>query len=248
MRLIPKRPITTFVEVIRASYEEGPWVLLDALSKTRARITNLKISVSDLFHSLLPSLATSLPDLEQLTLKCSHSGVPWLGASSPDHLSWHYPSGAAAVILPKLKWVTILVDEDRFKPTYMSSEWLRKKLFVPFCPALEVFECLCFPFCNLRCDFGLPSGLDRAWKTRRLPDGSWERQGPPPIPSLRRNCMQHRRIFHRPKARIYHMYVVEFYTFQVVRVAGGRTHMERYECECAWNVLQKVPVDPQGAR
>ena len=182
MRLIPKRPVTTFVEV-RTSHEKGPWMLLNALSKTSVLITNLKISVPDHLSSLLLSLATSLPHLEQLTLKCLHSDVPWLRTSSPDHLLWQSP-GAADVILPTLKWVTILVDHLQFKHTNRSSEWLRKEYFMPVCPALEVFECLCFvSFNNLRLDFGQLSEPDRTWKTQRLPDGSWERQGPPPIPT-----------------------------------------------------------------
>ena len=186
MRLIPKRPVKTFVEV-RSSHDTGPWMLLNALSKTNARITNLKISVSDHFSSLLPSLATSLLHLEQLTLKCFSGGVPWLGASSPDHLSWQPPNsppGAEAVILPKLKWVTIWVDLDQFKHTNRCFEWSRTKCFIPVCPALEVFECLCSSYYGLRFDFGQPSEPDRAWKTRRLPDGTWERQVPPPIPTL----------------------------------------------------------------
>ena len=179
--LIPQRPVTTYVEA-RSRPEGGRRRLLNSLSKTRGKITNLKISVPDHLYSLLPSLATSLPDLEQLSLSCYHNGVAWLGASSPDHLLWSNPPGAAAVILPKLKRVTILLDNDQFKPPYMSSECLRNKYFIPVCPALEVFECLCIPFYSLDCDFVLEPEPDRAWKTRRLPDGSWERQGPPPIP------------------------------------------------------------------
>ena len=185
MRLIPKRPVTTFVEV-RAPHEEGPWMLLNVLSETSVRITNLKISVSHHFSSLLSSLAASLPDLEQLTLKCFHNGVPWLGASSPDVLSWqpsHNPPGAAAVTLPKLKWVIIWVDHHQFKYTNWPSELLRKMYFIPVCPALEVFECLSFSFYSFRADFGQPCEPDRAWKTQRLPDGSWEPQGPPPTPT-----------------------------------------------------------------
>ena len=180
--LIPQRPVTTYVEA-RSRPEGGRGRLLNSLSKARAKITNLKISVSDHLYSLLLSLATSLLDLEQLSLSCYRNGVVWLGASPPDHLLWYNPPGAAPVILPKLKWVTILLGDDQFKPPYMSSEWLRNKYFIPVCPALEVFECLCVPFYNLECNFVLPPEPDRAWMTRRLPDGSWERQGPPPIPS-----------------------------------------------------------------
>ena len=179
--LIPQRPVTTYVEGHRL--KEGRWKLFNSLSKTRAKITNLKISAPDHLHSLLPSLATFLPDLEQLTLKCFGDGVAWLGASSPNHLILYTPPGAAAANLPKLKWVTILLDYDQFKAPGMSPEWLRKTYFVPVCPALEVFECLCIPFYKVGRDFGLSSEPNRAWKTRRLPDGSWERLGPPPIPT-----------------------------------------------------------------
>ena len=182
--LLPKRPVTTFAE-----FREGPWELLNALSKTSVGITNLKIYVADQFYHLLPCLATSFPVLEQLTIRCGHNGSPWERARSPGDLSWTNTRGVT-VFLPKLKRVTIMVNHDRIEPPYTSSAWLREKLFVPFCPALEVFECLCFPIHLLGSDFVLPSELDRGWKTRRLPDGGWEAQGPPPIPfPVRRYCM-----------------------------------------------------------
>ena len=181
MRLIPNRPVRTFVEV-RTSRHTGPWRLLNALSKTNAWITNLKVSVSEQFYSLLPYLATSLPHLEQLTLRYIRCGVPWLEASSPDRHPWqppYNPPGAEAVILPKLKWVTFWVDLNQFH-TNWRAEWSRTKYF---CPALEVFECLCPADYGDHFDFGQLSEPDRAWKTRRLPDGTWEQQGPPPIPA-----------------------------------------------------------------
>ena len=235
--LLPKRPVTTFAEV-----HDGPWGLLNALSKTSVGITNLKIYVSDRFYYLLPCLATSFPELEQLTLKCVDSGVPWVRARSPDDLSWNNPRGAT-VILPKLKWVTILVNRDQIEPPYTSSAWLREKLFVPFCPALEVFECACFPINMVSCDFDLPSELDRGWKTRRLPDGSWERQGPPThsLPCEEIACST----VGFPSAEGTHLSRVV--RFQVARTGRVKTQMERYECGCVWNVLQKAPIDRLGA-
>jgi len=57
-----------------------------------------------------------------------------------------------------------------------------KGCLMPVCPVLEEFECVYsaapsyfFPL------YQLPEPT-RAWKVRTLPDGGWERQGPPPIP------------------------------------------------------------------
>ena len=174
--LIPNRPVTTYVEVLFLMGERL-WALFNALSEARARITNLTLFVPDDFCSLLPSLGTSIQHVERLTLKfCAHE---YLSGRSPYHLSRqpsHDPPGEADVILPKLKWVTISIDDE--KSTRYPPELLLKGGFAPVCPALEVFEYLCFPFCD--------HGFDepkRVWKVRRQPDGSWERQGPPPIPT-----------------------------------------------------------------
>ena len=176
--LIPERPVTTYVEVLFAGRKRF-WTLLHALSMTQAGITNLKLFVPDTFCSLLPSLATYLQHLEQLTLRfCNH--VPSLETPSPSHLSeqlLHNPP----VVLPKLRRVTILVDYDKF---HLPPESLLKECFIPLCPALEVFECLYCSFMSpiFWLEFDQLPGPKGAWEVRRLPDGSWERQGPPPIP------------------------------------------------------------------
>ena len=175
MNLIPKRPVKTYVEVL-LSRGEGPCRLLNALSKTRAGITNLKLFVPNGFHSLLPSLATSLQHLEQLTLRVCAS-IPLLVTN---HLSGQPLHEATSVVLPKLKWVTITVDD--YISSYSTPESLLKKSFIPVCPALEVFECLCFTVFRTVFEFDQLHEPSWAWKVRRLPDGSWERQGPPPIP------------------------------------------------------------------
>ena len=184
-RLIPKRPVTTYVEVL-SSREESPWMLLNALSQTRAQITSLKLLVPENFYSFLPALAPFLQDLEQLTLVTS-ACAPWLwlGARSPDHLSgqeFHNPPAAAAVTLPKLKWVAIWVEYYHFIHTEYPPERLLKECFVPACPTLEVFEYLGVLSCS---GFQFSRLLEpkKTWRARRLPDGSWERQGPPPIPT-----------------------------------------------------------------
>ena len=174
MSLIPKRPVTTYVEVFFLNGERL-WALFNALSE--ARITNLTLFVPDDFSSLLPSLGTSLQHVERLTLRfCAHE---YSSGRAPYHLlgqPLHDPPGEAAVVLPKLKWVTISIDDQKF--TRYPPESLLEEGFVPVCPVLEVFEYLSFAFCD--------HGFDepkRVWKVRRLPDGSWERQGPPPIPT-----------------------------------------------------------------
>ena len=175
LSLIPKRPVKTYVEVL-FSRGERPCRLLNALSKTRVGITNLKLFVPNNFHSLLPSLAISLQHLEQLTLKVCASMVA-------DPLSWqplHNLLKATVVVLPKLKWVTITVDD--YISSYSTPESLLKKRFIPVCPALEVFEYLCFTVFSPSFEFDQLHEPSWAWKVRRLPDGSWERQGPPPIP------------------------------------------------------------------
>ena len=61
--LIPERPVTKYVEVLFPDRERS-WKLLNALSKTRAGITNLKLFVHDNLSLFLPSLATSLQHLK----------------------------------------------------------------------------------------------------------------------------------------------------------------------------------------
>jgi len=179
--LIPERPVTTYVEVYY-NWGVGPWELLDTLSKTRAGITNLKLCVPDNFCSHLLSLLTSLRHLEQLTLKL-HS--PNEEVRLPDYLSGqpvHNPPGAEAMVLPNLKRVTICVEDNQC--TAFSPEWLLNECFDPVCLALEEFEYLYLAVSSSSSSFPfnrLPEPT-RAWKMRRLPDGSWERQGPPPIP------------------------------------------------------------------
>jgi hypothetical protein len=167
--LIPGRPVTTYVEVYR-DWEGGPWWRLDTLSKTCARITNLKLFVPYNFFSLLPSLATSLRHLEHLTLKL----CPRI------HQPLHNPPRAAAVVLPKLKWVTLCVVNYEGTPSF--PERVLKQHFDPICPVLEEFEYLSFAFRILSFELYQLPKPNQAWKVRRLPDGSWERQGPPPIP------------------------------------------------------------------
>ena len=174
MTLIPRRSVTTYVEAFFLNGERL-WALFNALSE--ARITKLTLFVPDDFSSLLPSLGTSLQHVEQLTLKfCAHeyskgrSGYHLLGQPL------HDPPGEVAMVLPRLKWVTISIDDQKF--TRYPPESLLEEGFVPVCPALEVFEYLCFSYC----DHGFDEPT-RVWKVRRLPDGSWERQGPPPTPT-----------------------------------------------------------------
>jgi len=177
--LIPERPVTTYVEVYYG-WEGGPWGLLDTLSETRAGITNLKLCVPDNFCSHLLSSLTSLQHLEQLTLKL-HS--PNQGVPLPDYLSGqpvHNLPGAEAIVLSKLKRVTICVEDNQ--NTSFSPEWLLNECFDPVCPALEEFEYLYLAVSSSYFQFYRLSEPTRAWKMRRLPDGSWERQGPPPIP------------------------------------------------------------------
>ena len=184
MRLIPKRPVTTYIEVV-SSKDARPWALLHALSQTSAQITSLNLLVPDKFYSLLHALAPSLQHLEQLTLTSAYAPMLWLGARPPDHLSeqeLHNPPGASAVILPKLKRVAIWVDYYLLIRTEYPPERLLKECFVPACPVLEVFECLGVLHCA-RFQFGWLPEAKKAWKARRLPDESWEQQGPPPIPT-----------------------------------------------------------------
>ena len=184
MTLIPKRPVKTYVQVLSRSLEE-PSMLPDALSQTRARITSLKLHLPNSFYSLLPSLAPSLQHLEQLTLMSVMRPLVWYAARWPDQLSGqdlHNPSGAPAVVLPKLKRVEIWVDHSNLIGMEFTPERLLKECFIPACPALEVFECLGARGLH-NFHFGLLPEPKEAWKVRRLPDGSWERQGPPPIPT-----------------------------------------------------------------
>ena len=180
--LMPERPVTTYVEIFVFGLERFG-KLLTALSKTRARITNLKLFVHDKLSLLLPSLAAPLQHLERLTLQFCAS-TPMLSTRSPDYPSgqpFHNPPGAATVVLPKLKWVTITVDEYRYSD--FPPELLLNEYFIPLCPMLEVFEYLCFAVSNPSFEFDRLPEPKRVWKARRLLDGSWERQGPPPIPA-----------------------------------------------------------------
>ena len=184
MTLIPKRPVKTYVQVLSRSLEE-PSMLPDALSQTTAGITSLKLHLLNSFYSLLPSLAPSLQHLEQLTLMSVMRPLVWYAARSPDQLSGqdlHNPPGAPAVILPKLKRVEIWVNYSKLIDIEFPPERLLKECFIPACPALEVFECL-GAHDLYKYHFGLLPKPKEAWKVRRLPDGSWERQGPPPIPT-----------------------------------------------------------------
>jgi len=177
--LIPERPVTTYVEVYY-DWEGGPWELLDTLSKTRAGITNLKLCIPDNFCSRLLSLLTSLRHLEQLTLKL-YSPNKWVPL--PDYLSGqpvHNPPRAEAMVLLKLKRVTICVEDNQ--NTSYSREWLLEECFDPVCLALEEFEYLYLAVSSYNFQFYRLPEPTRAWMMRRLPDGSWERQGPPPIP------------------------------------------------------------------
>jgi len=177
--LIPERPVTTYVEVYYM-WGGGPRGLLDTLSKTRAGITDLKLCVPDNFCSRLLSLLTSLRHLEQLTLKLYSLNK---GSRLPDYLSGqpvHNPPRAEAMVLPKLKRVTICVGHNQ--NTSFSREWLLNECFDPVCLALEEFEYLYLAVSGHNFQFYRLPEPTRAWKMRRLPDGSWERQGPPPIP------------------------------------------------------------------
>jgi len=178
--LIPQRPVTTYVEA-RSSREGGRWRLLNSLSKTRAKITNLKILVPHEYFSLLPSLATSLQHLEQLTVKSLHHDTGW---SSHYFLSGRPPfitPRAVVATLPKLKRITYWVNN--YISTNFPLEEVVKTALVPVCPALEVFECLTFAYFSPDFESDWLPEPTRAWKARRQPDGSWERQGPPPIPT-----------------------------------------------------------------
>ena len=174
VKLILKRPVKTYVE-IAFSDEVGFWRLVYKLSKARTGITDLKLFVPDFFRTILPSLAITFQRLEQLTLKVySRSSYPYI--PSPLHNS----HGAATVVFPKLKGVAIWVDDHVY--TYFTPEWLLKECFVPACPALEAFEWLHVTLFSPIFNFNWLPEPRQEWKAWKLPDGSWERQGPPPIP------------------------------------------------------------------
>ena len=162
MIMIPKRPVTTYVEIGHLR-KPGQLDLLNALSKTRARITRLTLFVPYETRSVLPSLATYLQHLEQLTLR-SNAIMPW--------------SPQAGIILPKLKWVTVWIIPRDWTSRF---EWLLEHI-IPTCPALEVLEYL-GTLSEYSMTHNLPPVSRRAWRVQRLPDGSWERLGPPPIPT-----------------------------------------------------------------
>ena len=178
--LIPQRPVTTYVEVRSTRKEAGREMFLNALSKTRAKITNLKLFVPLKFYSLLSSLATSLHHLEQLTLGCRNHDPGWLKRYAQYGQRPINTPGAVVATLPKLKRITCWVVD--YMSTKLLFEEVVKTWVIPLCPALEVYECLTWPCTPDFEDDRLPEPT-RAWKVRRLPDGSWERQGPPPIPT-----------------------------------------------------------------
>ena len=194
--LIPQRPVTTYVET-RSTGERGRKRLFDSLSKTRAKITNLQLLVPFEFYSLLPSLATSLQHLEQLTIRRREHDTDWLERYALNGQRPFNTPGAVAT-LSKLKRITCWVDK------YMSTDFLLNEVVknwaIPVCPALEVFECLFFPYSTYFEADWLPEPT-RAWKVRRLPDGSWERQGPPPIPTP----IPAKKLGARHFASVYHM-------------------------------------------
>ena len=192
MIIIPERPVTTYMEV--GSFRTSEQLdLLNALSKTHARITRLTLSVPDTIQSLLPSLATYLQHLEQLTLR-SYTVIPHQPLSGQPP---HNPSSLAAVILPKLKWITIWVGHNYSTDFFPDFESLLKEYITPACPALELFEILGIPY-DYNFNFNLSPEPVLTWKAWRLPNGSWERQRAPPIPtpSLRRSCKQQHSTFH----------------------------------------------------
>ena len=177
MIIIPKWPVTTYVEIgfYRIS---GQLDLLNTLSKSRAHITRLTLFIPYATRSLLPSLATYLQHLEQLTLR-SNAVMPW--------------SPQVGMILPKLKWVTVWIISRDWTSRF---EWLLEYI-IPTCPVLEVLECL-----GTATNYDLyedpPPKPALEWRVWRLPDGSWEHPGPPPIPtpSLPSNCSRQDKTFH----------------------------------------------------
>jgi hypothetical protein len=183
--LIPRRPVTTYVEVC-CSQITDIWGFVGALSKTRARITSLKLFLPNTVYSPLPYLAhSSFRYLEQLTVRTFYALIHCLVEQSSGHQIPNRPR-VAAVVLPKLKWVTIWVGYSQYTDIVldMTFERFLKVCFIPACPALEMFECLCVDrSCAL--EFDRPPEPGRRWKARRLPDGSWEGLVPPPIPAER---------------------------------------------------------------
>ena len=177
--LIPQRPVTTYGET-RSTREGGRKRLFNSLSKTRAKITNLKLLVPFEFYSLLPSLATSLHHLEQLTLRGGGHDTDWLERYALNGRQTFNTPGAVVATLPKLKRITCWVDKHM--STAFPLEVVVKIWVIPVCPALEVFECLTFS-CTPNFEDDWLTESARVWKVRRLPDRSWERQGPPPIPT-----------------------------------------------------------------
>ena len=185
-RLIPGRPVTTYVEA-RCTQRAFTRGVLLALSESRGRITSLKLFVHHDLYSVLPSLASSCQHLEQLTLRTSHLPSAWLWACARDHLLGRPFRGlplTAGAVFPKLKRVTILVNYSKYRdlPPVFIYEWMLRGIVVLVCPALAWFECLdvyhTTPF-----DLDRPTEPNRAWKVWRRSDGSWERQGPPPTPT-----------------------------------------------------------------
>jgi hypothetical protein len=186
--LMPGRLVTTYVEVCCSRVVDF-WEFLVALSKTHARITSLKLFVPVNIHSPLPYLVhSSFQYLEQLTFRTFYTLVLCLVEHPGDYLlRRRIPNSfgvEGVVVLPKLKRVSIWVGYSQSTdiPLDISFEGLLKEYFIPACPALEMFECLCVDSsCAL--EFDRPPEPKRGWKARRLSDGSWEGLGPPPIPA-----------------------------------------------------------------
>ena len=177
--LIPWQPVTTYVET-RCYWERGHERLFNSLSKTRAKITNLKLLVPFEFYSLLPSLATSLHHLEQFTLWGGDHDRGWLEQYALYAQQPFNTRGAVVATLPNLKWITCWVNEYKSKGFLLNE--IVKTWMIPVCLVLEVFECLYFSCIPNFVDDWQPESA-RVWKVRRLPDGSWERHGPLPIPT-----------------------------------------------------------------
>jgi hypothetical protein len=186
LKLKPEQPVIVHVEFrstihpLFSTHELND--LLAALSKTRAQVTSLKMLVPDHLYSLLPALASTCQHLEHLTIKFCHTPEHCSRTHASDHLlrqSFCTPPGAMAAVLFNLKSVEIWAEHDY--PFLFIYERLLKEKFVPICPALVLFECVCtlLPFSF---ELDEPPEPRQAWKARRLSGGNWEQQGPPPIP------------------------------------------------------------------
>ena len=185
-RLIPGRPVTTYMEALCTRGVITRRVL-PALSGSRERITNLHLFVHHDLYPALPSLASSCPHLAQLTLRTWYLPSAWLWSCARDCLLGRpfrgLPTSASAgAVFPRLKLVTILVNYSKYRdlPPVFIYEWMLRGIVGLVCPALAWFECLDVHHATVF-EVGRPAEPKRAWKVRRQSDGSWERQGPPPI-------------------------------------------------------------------